>query len=528
MVKRPHSPVSIPLFFFLISLLLAACQGLNPTEERIPVAIIVDGQTRNVSVPQNTLVSQVITQAGIELGSLDRVDPPAETQILTTMIIKVIRVREEITVEEKTIPFSHQTVKNESLPDGETRLIQPGVNGQEKVTTRRVYEDSQKTEEVVISRTVIAEAVPEITMVGIQNPFTTLPVNGRLVYLNGGNAWVMEEDTSNRLLLVSTADLDGRIFSLSPDGNWLLFTRKSSENGTINSLWVVKVAEGSKPVDLQVKNVVRYAGWVPGSDKTVAYSTVDPRDFAPGWQANNDLNTRSFTSSGSISQPVRILDINSGGVYGWWGLTFAWSQDGSQIAYAGADQIGLVDRKAKSMLPLVKFTPYSTHGDWAWVPDICWTPDNQFILSTIHGMNFTNPVDESAPDFSLGAISVTGGDHFILATKTGMFSYPIASPNFQEMEYDISYLQSIFPTQSDTSRYRLVVMDRDGSNKNTIFPEEGALGLNPQNYAWSSPAESGAEPNLAVVYQGNLWIISPVDQKSYQITGDGLTQQVDW
>jgi hypothetical protein len=514
----------------LFSFLLTACQAVQQAQQTITVAVIADKQSQNVTVPKDTTVSDALKQAGITLGSLDRIDPSGDTQVITPILIRVTRVREEITVEEKTIPYDHQTVKNESLPEGETRLIQPGVNGQEKVTTKQVYEDNQKTDNVVMDRTVITEAVPEIMMVGIQNPFTTIDIAGRLAYLNGGNAWVIDGDTSSRLLLVSTADLDGRIFSLSPDGNWLLFTRKpkNDEKGMINTLWVIKVSDSAKPIDLQVKNVVRYAGWVPNSEMTVAYSTVEPKDFAPGWQANNDLYTRGFTSGGVVNKPNKILDVNSGGVYGWWGYTFSWSADGTQIAYAGADQVGIVDVKKGTLNPLIKFTPYSTHGDWAWVPEIHWSPDGQFVITTIHGLNFTDQADESSTDFSLAAVSVGGEQAYILAQKTGMFSYGKPSPQFQKKEYDISYLQSIFPNQSDTSRYRLVVMDRDGSNKQTLFPEEGATGLNPQNYAWSPVTDVQSSPDLAVVYQGNLWMVSPEDQKLYQVTGDGLTEQVDW
>jgi hypothetical protein len=66
-------------------------------------------------------------------------------------------------------------------------------------------------------------------MVGVQKPFTPMPIPGKLVYIASGNAWIMEESTGNRRPVVTTGDLDGQIFSLSPKGEWLLFSRKVKE-----------------------------------------------------------------------------------------------------------------------------------------------------------------------------------------------------------------------------------------------------------------------------------------------------------
>jgi hypothetical protein len=126
-----------------------------------------------------------------------------------------------------------------------------------------------------------------------------------------------------------------------------------------------------------------------------------------------------------------------------------------------------------------------------------------------------------------------------------MFAYPIPSPMVTlpsgETAYEIAYLQAIFPTQSDTSRYRLVVMDRDGSNRRVLFPTEGTPGLDPQQPLWAPTpaseaplAEGTALPSageghwLAVIHQGNLWLIHSHTGEARQLTGDGLVDRVDW
>ncbi len=95
--------------------------------------------------------------------------------------------------------------------------------------------------------------------------------------------------------------------------------------------------------------------------------------------------------------------------------------------------------------------------------------------------------------------------------------------------YQIAYLQAIFPAQSETSRYRVIVMDRDGSNRRAIFPPEDAQGIEPQTPIWTpDPVPGQTGDFLAVVYQGNLWLIDSGSAQAHQITGDGLISRIDW
>jgi hypothetical protein len=116
--------------------------------------------------------------------------------------------------------------------------------------------------------------------------------------------------------------------------------------------------------------------------------------------------------------------------------------------------------------------------------------------------------------------------------QVGMFAYPAAShlrSNGQEKAFQIAYLQAIFPDQSETSRYRVVVMDRDGSNQHTLFPSADLTGVEPQTPVWApQPIQGQSGDFIGIVYQGNLWLIDSGNAQSYQITGDGLISMIDW
>lgn len=503
------------------------------------VTIIADGNQTQVELPIGSTVEQTLEEAGITIDPLDRTEPPLYTLLSDEASVTITRVREEFDVEQVLIPFEQQVLRNESMPDGQTRLVQPGENGLQEITYRRILEDGEEISNSPVKVVVVHEAVPEIVMIGSQAPFTSFPIPGRLAYLLAGNAWVMEGSTGSRRPVVTTADLDGRIFSLSPDGNWLLFTRLSKIESDINELWAARIGEdtgtGDLLVDLKVKNIIHFADWRPGTAYTIAYSTVEPRSSAPGWQANNDLNLLRLTETGQVHPLDVEIETNMGGNYGWWGMSFAWAPDGAGMSYARPDSIGLVVLGGDSVVPLLDVITLQTRGDWAWVPALTYSPDGMVLYTVDHVAQAGAASPEESPLFDITAIPLLGGTPVRLVSQSGMFSYPLPSPlqstGTVETAYQIAYLQSIFPTQSETSRYRLAVMDRDGSGRKILFPSEGSPGINPQMGwgAWSPAKLEGSDSyNLAVIYQNNLWMVDVISGEARQITGDDLVTRVDW
>lgn len=521
---RPHLLLVLAPFL----LLTVSCRSPQIDEE-ITIAISTDGLMHEINLPAGSTVAQALQAAGLAAGSLDRTEPPFYTVLSEGDVITLTRVVEEFQTEEVVIPFERQIVRNETLPEGETRLVQAGVNGLEEVTYRRILEDGVEISKSTVKTIVLSEALPEIVMVGAQSSYAPLNIPGTLAYLAGGNAWIIEGSTANRRVIVSTGDLDGRIFTLSPNGEYLVFTRKSNRpaDEEINTLWAVRTRNlDPKPISLQAKNIVHFAAWIPGTN-SVAYSTVEPRSAAPGWQANNDLYRVSITGG----TPRRLLSANSGGVYGWWGMSFAYSPKGV-LAYARPDGIGLVDQDGGYLKPLLDITPFNTHSDWAWIPPITWGADGNSLYFVSHAPAPSPITSEESPYFDISAASFTNEATVSIVSSAGMFSYPSVSPIQtigREGSFQVAYLQSIFIEQSDTSRYRLMVMDRDGSNSRLLFPPADANGIEPQIPVWAPESPEGQGGDfIAIVYQGNLWLVDSENGSAHQVTGDGLINTIDW
>jgi hypothetical protein len=520
--------ISLIIFFFLSS-----CTP-QVQLEGIDISVSADGTSRNLTLPPGSTVQQALILTGITLSQTDRVAPPAYTIVTNGMTIVVTRVREEFETQQVIIPYERQELRNESLPTGETRLVQAGQNGTKEITIRHVFENGTEVSNSVVSENTLKAPIPEIVMIGVQSPFAPIEIPGKLAYLTGGNAWIMDGSTFNRRPLVTTGDLDGYVFLLSPDGKLLMFSRKSALpiDQEINTLWVINTTtQNSAPISLGIANVIHFAAWQPGTNYSIAYSTVEPRSTAPGWQANNDLHFLTLIN-GLPRKTTDVLETNSGGIYGWWGMTFAWSPDGHSLAYSRPDSVGLVDIGSGKLTPLVDIIPLNTHGDWAWIPGVAWGSDNQSIYLVTHAAPNGLVSPEESPNFDMVAASLFDSLPSILIQQTGMFAYPASSSLLEGgngSTYTIAFWQAIFPTQSKTSRYQLKVMNSDGTNLHVLFPAEGQTGLEPRiPPVWAPRANDGGVDFIGVLYEGNLWIVDAVSGQSQQVTGDGSTSQLDW
>lgn len=530
------------MFYILILLVACGCSAPQTDQEIITVKISVDHQAVQVNVPAGSTVQQALVNAQVDLGELDQVDPPLPTQLTTGSQVRVIRVRHEYFTEQVVIPFEHQELMNEALPEGEKRLNQPGVNGLEEITYRRVFEDELEVSHDIVGKKILHPAISEVIMIGTRPMFVATPIPGKIAYLSAGNAWIMQNTTANRQLVVSTGDLDGRIFSLSDNGEYLLFTRNSDDPETINNLWLATLDDNPpRLIDLGIENIVHFAGFNPDATM-LTYSTVEWRETSPGWQANNDLFELGFQSDGLVYTPTMILKPNSGGVYGWWGTEFSWSNQRQRLAYSSPDSIGIVDLANGTQFPILKIDPYQSGANWAWVPGITWSPDDNIIYTVNHLTQETDNHNRSS-DFNLIAINLADVTQIELVENVGMFAYPVVAPvehlgeNFDlssaesitQSNFSVAYLQAIFPDQSDTSLYSLFAIEGDGSDQRKLFPDQNAEGLQPQHVVWS-PVAMGNDDNFAIVliYNGNIWIVDSGTGVARQITGDGLTERIDW
>jgi len=506
--------IRIVVLAALMMPLVVACAPVGPTS----VTLLVDGQSRTLFTGSQT-VGDLLLEAEVVLDEDDRVVPPENTFLREGLAIRVVRVELRTETEQRPIEYSRETVRDASVPVGETRLLSAGVNGIEEFTYVVVIEDGVEVERRLVQRATVREPQSEVVLIGAREEVTPVPISGTVAYLSAHNAWVVRATSGNRRRLTTTGDLDGRVFDLSPDGSWLLFTRAATETGSLNSLWMVDtVAADAQPARLRVDDVL-WAAWAPDGEH-IAYSTGTVRDAAPGWEAANDLYYAiPRASDGLLLGRRRVLDASAGGAYGWWGTTFAWSHDGERLAYARADEVGVLRLYDGRTTSLVSFPPYRTYGPWAWTPAVAWSPDDDFLLTVIHGPSPTGEMPEDSPVFDVAALGVSAPLTAELASEAGMWAAPSFSPDGELVVFG----RARIPYTSQTSSYDLIVVDRDGSDRQLLFPPDaGEPGLTYPAVAWDPAGD-----RLLTVYQGNLYLVS-VDGEARRLTDDGTISTVRW
>lgn len=494
------------------------------------ILLVVEGTSRTLQVPTGTTVRDVLTESGVRLGPLDRVTPSENTFVDDGAEIRVVRVSESFELVEIVVPFERQTIVNYGLPEGETRLQQGGQNGLQADTYRIVIEDEVEVSRSLVQSELVQPPVAEIVMVGGQASFVAIPIPGTLAFVSSGNAWIARETSNDRRPVTVSSDLDGRVFSLSPDGKWLLYSRQSdpSEQAeAFNSLWLVSTLQAdAKPIDARTSNVL-FAEWSPAGDGRFAYATGRPSDVPPGYVADNNLIVARIDARGRVTSHTRVRETSCGGQSAWWGTTYAWRPDGQSLAYAQADRAGRIDLASKECTPLLQFAAYNTYENWAWVPAVAWAPDGSVLYTIEHGLPLGLESAGDSQAFHLVALTANGSNQFELVSLAGMFAGPVPSPALPrragERPHLIAYLHALDPQAGAKSAYRLTIIDRDGSNAQAIFPDAGLPGLLPQTVSWSPDGRQ-----IALIYQGNLWIVDVESGRSQQLTADSATMEPQW
>ena len=508
--------------FLLAALGLALLALVGCQDQPQQLFIEVDHGRQAVTTDAAT-VRDALDVAGVSLNPLDRVSPDLYVETDPGMVIVVTRVEEQFETTRVLVPFERKTVTNEALPTGETRLIQLGVNGEDEITHRITIEDGAELERTQVSRVPVIEPVDEIIAVGAQDQLEPAPVEGTIAYLSAGNAWVMRDTSTARRPLTTEGDLDSRVFELSPDGRWLLYSRRLEGDieTPINQLWMVNTTiVGEKSISTPIQGVL-YAEWSPNGGQ-IAYSTAERTPSAPGWRANNDLwlvrpGDVLIYSQESITT-TQVISPSTAGVYSWWGTTFKWSPDGRQVAYARPDQIGVVDIISQTDVVLADFAAYQTYSEWVWVPSLAWSPDSRYLAAAVHAPPVNNEALQDSPAFDLWFLAADGSVKARIADQVGMWTSPAWGTE------GVVYGQAVNPLRSVDSRYALYLRDRDGSNSRQLFPAAEEPGVEPPpQVAWSPNGKK-----FIFVYNGNLYLADIEGAPPRQLTSNNQSGQPRW
>jgi len=527
---------NLNVLLVLAAVLLGACGAELPTS--IPVVtVIVDGTEMSFQMPETMTVEQFLAEVNIEVRQQDALNPPRFTQLTDGMRITIVRVEERTECENVPIPYESETIFSEELGMDEVRTARTGQDGEQRICYRVIIRDGVQDSRLQVGEpTIIQEPVNELIVVGIDRNPEPVPIPGTLAYINNQNAWVMNGTSLTKRQLTGTSNLDGLVLSLSMDGRYLLFTKEpEQEDAFVNELWVIDTLGDKDPVPLVLTDVL-HAEWVPGQNNVISYSTGEIENVVPYWRALNNLwTTRIDPVTGQSFNPRLVIPESVGGLAGWWGTVYGWSPTGDAIAWVRADSVGLFDPNQNEAQTLAEYALFRTSQNWSWRSTVSWSWDGELLAATVHGPPLNSEPPESSPIFNIAIMDRRGDLQAKLVDSAGMWAAPQFSPRLTtaggqfERGY-IAYLRARDPYNTVNGEYDLVVADRDGSNARAIFPPPNQTGirsrlsgLTSRVFTWSPDGS-----RIAVIYQGNLWVVDIDSAAAYQLTFDGQSHTPTW
>ncbi|MBU8881426.1 DUF348 domain-containing protein [Bacillus sp. FJAT-29790] len=127
---------------------------------------LVDGGKEQQVWSTSTTVADFLSQQGITISNLDRIEPKAEETVKVNDIIKVIRVEKVTDVVEEPIQFAVVTKKDSNLAKGAEKVVNQGKAGLVTKEYEVVLENGKEISRKLISEKKVKEKQDKVVAVG--------------------------------------------------------------------------------------------------------------------------------------------------------------------------------------------------------------------------------------------------------------------------------------------------------------------------------------------------------------------------
>ena len=137
--------------------------------EGVTFSVTVDGATFNVTSTADTL-ADALAEAGVALGWDDQVSADLSAAPEEGAAIAISRGTTQYVTEQVVTPHASETRNTSSLLVGETRVVQEGVDGDQRVSSSVQYVDGVEVSRSTVLTTQLTAPVTEIVEVGTRKP----------------------------------------------------------------------------------------------------------------------------------------------------------------------------------------------------------------------------------------------------------------------------------------------------------------------------------------------------------------------
>ena len=311
------------------------------------------------------------------------------------------------------------------------------------------------------------ESVPPETATATPSPAPVIedtavpmrPVALRLAFTNRDGNLLTWEEGGSPVTLVSSGDVDDAV--ISPDGEWITFTRTSADFINI-SLWAIRFDGTNEHVlvthaefmgmplhpAISSDGVSTVAPWlmkfVPGTH-TLAFMTR-PIFEGPGFFDNKDL----WLVDVETSTRSALLAAGQGGHY-------YYSPDGSQIALVTPTDISLINADGSNRRSSILVYPIvATYSEYSYHAFPKWAPDGSFLRVVIPP---PDPLGDPIALTNLYHLPIDGSPAILLGSLNML---PLDEGQYSPDLSHLAFLQPI-GALGDNNR-ALIISNFDGSD----------------------------------------------------------------
>ena len=147
-----------------------------------PLFVLVGGEVITIRSTEDT-IGAALTQGGIPLQGLDYTIPAEDQPIPDNAQIKLVRVREEILLNQEQIQFTSEYQPANDLPLDQLQIMSGGEYGIEGQRIRITYEDDVEITRELEKEWVIRDPIPRVIGYGTQiNIETANTAHGQITY----------------------------------------------------------------------------------------------------------------------------------------------------------------------------------------------------------------------------------------------------------------------------------------------------------------------------------------------------------
>ena len=132
------------------------------------ITVLADGSSRTLTTT-NLTVGEALFASGVAIGANDEVTPPVGSAVAKGLTIRVTRLSQGERAVLVGVPAGEERRNDASLNVGTTKVIRPGVNGQNRVVYRVWLRDGVETSRQAIRTEVVVAPVARIVGVGTRS-----------------------------------------------------------------------------------------------------------------------------------------------------------------------------------------------------------------------------------------------------------------------------------------------------------------------------------------------------------------------